>query len=254
MSRVAFSVGPLDFYWYGLIVAAALLAGLCISIWQAKLRREPAEMVIDLALLGVPIAIMAARIFYVLFNYRYYLVDPREALFLWHGGFDSYGALVGFVFAVYLYTYRLRVSFWPWLDIIAPGMAIGQAIGQWGNFINQEAFGHPTDLPWGIYIDFAYRPPGYEEFDFFHPLFLYESLWNLVVFVLLLLLSHLQKKREVKAGSRFLLFLFLFSLGKAVTGGMRLDDEMVGSLSLGQLISFIAAVFSLWLLVRRYCQ
>jgi phosphatidylglycerol:prolipoprotein diacylglycerol transferase len=252
MCRIAFSLGPVDFYWYGIIIGSAVLAGIIIVLIQNRLLRQSMLPVFDLTLLSVAFSIVGARIYYVVSNWEIYRHHITDVLYLWHGGLSIYGALLGFVMAFLLYTRRYHLNFWQWADLFAPGLAIGMAIGQWANLINQEAFGYPTDLPWGIYIDFAYRPSGYQQFDFFQPVFLYESGWNLLLFFLLLVVSYLHLKRKsLQSGGVFLLYLLLFSIGHYFFEGLRLDSELVGGIRLAQAASVLTAIAAVILMFCR---
>jgi phosphatidylglycerol:prolipoprotein diacylglycerol transferase len=128
------------------------------------------------------------------------------------------------------------------MDILAPGVAIGQAIGRWGNFFNQEAFGVPTDLPWKLYIDPYHRPPDLKAFDYFHPTFLYESLWNLLVFCVLWF--GLRRRLEGRPGALVLCYLGLYSLGRFFVEGLRIDSLMLGSLRAAQVMSLLLVAAS----------
>lgn len=247
MSKIAFSLGPLDFYWYGLIIAVSLLAGLLVSLVQVKLRKQSASVVIDLVLYGVPAAIVGARLLYIILNCPIYWENPEEAFYIWHGGLVGDGALLGFVVIVRWYARRHKLQFWQLLDIVAPGLALGLAIGQWGNFINQEGFGYPTTLPWGIYIDYAYRPFGYEQFDFYHPLFLYESAWNIFVFLVLQTIAFFRDHRqEAGQGRNFFLLLLLVSIGRFLVENARLEVDGGSSFYILQAINAVIAGISIW--------
>lgn len=253
MGKIAFSIGTIHFSWFGLILATAILAACAISWYQVRLRRENVDTLLDLTLYSIPIGIFSARLYYVVVNWQLYAGNPREILQLWHGGLAIHGALIGIVLTIWLYSLINRISFWRWADIVVPGLAFAQAIGQWGNFINQDAFGYPTDAAWGIYIDYIYRPPGYEQFDFFHPTFLYESGWGLAIFILLITVSRLtiRKPSTLASGSLFLLYLILYSLGRLVIEEFRLDSEMLGDWRLAQIVSAIILIWSGTLLAWR---
>lgn len=253
MENVVLTIGPLSIYGFGVITAVAVLVAIMVTIWQACIRQEASEAVVDMALYGVPASLLMARVYYVAANWQLYCDNPMEIFAIWHGGLALHGALLGFLLSVYLYAKHHKLSLWNWLDIFAPGLAIGQVIGQWGNFINQEAFGYPTDLPWGIYIDYIHRPQGYEQFDFFHPVFLYLSLWNLLIFVVLIGLAWYQcKSRRLQSGTIFLLNIILYAAGRLVVEGIRLDSEIIGGFRLAQIVSVINIIISLWLLSYRH--
>ncbi len=255
MCKVAFSLGPLHFYWYGLIIVAAILAAFLVTLWQARRFAIPAAPLLDLLLWGVPAGIAGARAAYVLANWDLYRASPADIFRLWQGGLSVFGALVAFAFVLYIYTRRQRIAFWALADTVAPGLAAGQAIGQWANLVNQEAFGLPTGAPWGAYIDFALRPAGYEQFDFFQPVAVYESGWNLLLLLILLAAGWTERRlaRPWPRGTLALLFILLFSLGHYYFVGLRLDGEIVGGIRLGQLLSALSAAAALcaWLVRRR---
>lgn len=251
MGKAALTIGPFIFHWYGLIIAFSVFIGMIVSIWQTRLRGERAKHIINLVLLGVPCGIITARLYYVAANWNLYASDWRESFFVWHGGLAIYGAIIGVILVAYLYSAMYKLSFGFWMDVIAPGMAAGQAIGLWGNFINQEAFGYPTEAPWGIYIDFANRPQGYEQYDFFHPAFLYESCWNILLFFILLAVSYVQiRYRRIQPGSIFLLYIILYSIGRFFIESIRLDSELVNGFRLTQIVCVLSAITAIGLLLR----
>lgn len=252
MDKVAFSFGILDFHWYGLIVALAVLAGLAVSLWQAHLYKERSEPVIDLVIYGVPVVLIMSRMYYVLVNYESFLGNPWECFYIWHGGLAIHGALLGVLLVLCMYTRINKLSFWKWADLLAPGMILGQAIGQWGNFVNQEAFGYPTNVSWAIYIDYAYRPPGFEQYDFFHPTFMYSSGWDLIVFLCLFGVSfyHLHYKK-FHEGNIFLLYLLLYSIGKFFIEGIRIDSEMIAGFRIAQVLSAVIIAVTICLFIYR---
>lgn len=252
MGKIAFSVGTVHFTWFGLILASSILVACVINWYHVKLRNEKPDTLLNLILYSIPVGIVFARIYYVAENWYLYADSPNEILQIWHGGLAIHGALIGLILTVWLYTRINGMSFWRWADIIAPGLILGQAIGQWGNFINQDAFGYPTEAPWGIYIDYVYRPAGYEQFDFFHPTFLYESCWGLLVFIILIALSRIMiKKRMMVPGMLFLLYILLYSAGRLVIEELRLDSEMLGTWRLAQIVSLLTIVLSGGLLCWR---
>jgi phosphatidylglycerol---prolipoprotein diacylglyceryl transferase len=249
---IAFQIGPLTFYWYGIIIATGILFGFLAAVWQAKRREENPDHLLDLLFYGLPASIIGARLYYVIFSWEQYQDNPWEALAIWHGGLAIHGALIGAIIVGVLYTKYYKLSFWHWADICAPSLILGQAIGRWGNFVNQEAFGIPTDLPWAIYIDYAHRPLGYEQYDYFHPTFLYESLWNFGVFIILQLLSSYQiKTNRIATGGILFGYFGLYSIGRFFVEGLRLDSLMLGPLRVAQVISIILAILSFMALYLR---
>lgn len=239
--------------WYGIIVALAILVGLFIILWQVRRRYEEQQHALLLVLLCIPCAILASRLYYVLFNWDLFKNNIWEVFFLWHGGLAFHGALFGGVAVVCVYAKRNRLSLARWLDRFAPALACGQAIGQWANFVNQEVLGYPTDALWGIYVDFAYRPEGYEQYDFFQPVCLFESGWEWFLFLLLAIVGCIQgRKRYVPPGTQFLLYLVLYSAGRFYFEGLRLDSEMLGPFRLAQVVCVLTILFALVLFVRQH--
>ncbi len=251
MSKIAFSLGPLHFYWYGLIIAAAILAAFLITLVHARRSGEPLAPIADLVLFGVPAGLAGARFAYVMANWALYWDNPVTVICLWQGGLSINGALFAFLLVLYLYSRQTGLSFVRWADLCAPGLAFAVSLGQWASFFNQEAFGYPTDRSWGIYIDFALRPEGYEQFDFFQPVFLYESAWNLLIFLFLAALAFWQRKTgRLRAGSIFASAILLFAAGHSVFAGLRLDNETIRGIFLTRLVSGFLAAAALVFLIR----
>lgn len=225
--------------WYGLLIASAVLLGVTLSQFLAKRRQVDPDLISDLGIWLVIGAIPCARLYYVLFQWQEYAQRPDQILAIWRGGIAIHGAILGGLLASLLFCRVKKVSFWLMADLIAPSLALGQAIGRWGNFFNSEAFGRPTDLPWKLYIPPSNRPPAYAAYDYFHPTFLYESIWNVMVFSLLLLLffRDLQGKPALKTGTLFLVYLVVYSCGRFWIEGLRTDSLMLGPLRIAQVVS-----------------
>lgn len=237
------SIGPLTLRWYGLLIASAVLIGVALSQYLAKKRDIDPEKVGDLVIWLVIAAIPSARLYYVLFEWQTYAAQPGDILAIWKGGIAIHGAVLGGTLAAWIFARLNRLSFWQLSDIVAPSLILGQAIGRWGNFFNSEAFGRPTDLPWKLFIPLANRPATYREFEYFHPTFMYESLWNVGVFALLLGLFFWGQKvnsrtpNKLKAGTLFLVYMIAYSTGRLWIEGLRTDSLMIGPLRIAQLVS-----------------
>lgn len=231
--------GFISLRWYGFLIASAVLLGVNLSSYLAKRRGVNPDLISDLAIWLVVAAIPSARLYYVAFEWKNYAQRPQEILAIWHGGIAIHGAILGGSLAALVFSRLNKVSFWQLADLVAPSLALGQAIGRWGNFFNSEAFGRPTDLPWKLYIPLAQRPPGYTQFEYFHPTFLYESLWNLGVFGLLLLLFFrgLKGQLPLKIGTLFLVYMIAYSLGRVWVEGLRMDSLMLGPIRVAQAVS-----------------
>jgi phosphatidylglycerol:prolipoprotein diacylglycerol transferase len=240
---VVFRIGPLAVHWYGiLIVAGAVAAGFVIAK-QAKMRKMNPEDAWEVLAFCLILGIVGARIYHVLtvppssnLSTYYYLTHPYWLVATWEGGLGIYGGVAGGVLAIYLYARYRKHSFLTWLDMASVGLALAQAIGRWGNFVNQELYGGPTDLPWGITIHpenpalrvFPYNDPiRYPPETRFHPTFLYESIWNFLLFLLLLFLSRRYRERLLP-GEIFAVYLSLYSLGRFFIEFIRLDSHTLG--------------------------
>jgi phosphatidylglycerol:prolipoprotein diacylglycerol transferase len=249
---IVFQVGPLAVRWYGLLIAAGVMLGTTLAHREALRRGQDPDKLLNLIVVTVLSALLGARLYYVLFNWDYYAANLSKVFAIWEGGLAIHGGLIAGGLATLLYCRQAHLSALVTTDIMAPGVAIGQAIGRWGNFFNQEAFGVPTDLPWKLYIDPYHRPPQLKGFEYFHPTFLYESLWNLLVFCLLWF--GLRKRLEAKPGALTLCYFGLYSLGRFFVEGLRIDSLMLGSLRAAQVMSLVlagASVVALLLMWRR---
>ncbi|MEM6612634.1 MAG: prolipoprotein diacylglyceryl transferase [Cyanobacteria bacterium P01_C01_bin.72] len=252
---IIFELGPIVLRWYGLLIATAVLLGVNLSQYLAKARRVNPELLGDLAIWLVIGAIPCARIYYVIFQWQQYIQRPWwHMLAIWEGGIAIHGAIIGGTLATIIFARINRISFWQLLDLVAPSLILGQAIGRWGNFFNSEAFGKPTDLPWKLYIAPPYRPSELINFEFFHPTFLYESLWNLEIFALLLWLFFWGQKRtnHLKTGTLAAVYLIGYSLGRVWIEWLRTDSLMIGPLKVAQVISLLAIALGLAILAWLY--
>ena len=246
-----FHLGWFRLKWYGLLIAAAVLIGVNLSMRLGQYRQIDPEVIADLAIFLVIGAIPAARLYYVIFEWQTYSQHPENIIKIWEGGIAIHGALIGGSIAAIIFAKFKQISFWQLADIVAPSVALGQAIGRWGNFFNSEAFGSQTDLPWKLCI-----PKYPNACEYVHPTFLYESLWNLLVFVLLMwLFLNDNRHHRLKAGSIFLVYLVAYSIGRFAIEGLRTDSLMFGSLRMAQMISLvgigIGSIGLSWLYLRR---
>lgn len=196
-------LGPITIRWYGLLIASAVMIGITLSQYLAKRRHVDPDLLGDLVIWLIIGAIPAARLYYVIFEWSRYAQNPERIIAIWEGGIAIHGAIIGGTIATLIFARLKHISFWQLADLVAPSLILGQAIGRWGNFFNSEAFGDPTNLPWKLYIPPQHRPLQFANFEYFHPTFLYESLWNLLVFSLLLTLFFrgLQGKPRLKTGT-----------------------------------------------------
>lgn len=238
---VAFSIGPLEVRWYGLLIAGAMLIGVLASSRKVRQAGINEDDFLSLFMLTVIFGFLGARAYYVAFNWPYYSQNPGEIIAIWHGGLAIHGGLLAGMLTILLSCRRYRIDFWQVTDIIVPYVILGQAIGRWGNFFNQEAYGYAVDpavVPWAMWIDGAYR----------HPTFLYESCWDFLVFLFLLWLGH---QVFIRRGEVALSYLMLYSLGRVVVEGFRTDSLMLGPLRMAQVMSLILFFAALVVLLYR---
>ena len=247
-------LGPVTIRWYGLLIASAVIIGLFLSQYLAQKRRINPELISDLSIWLVLGAIPGARLYYVAFEWENYAQRPEAIIAIWQGGIAIHGAIIGGAIAALIFARINRISFWQLADLVSPSLILGQAIGRWGNFFNSEAFGTPTDLPWRLYIPPANRPPQYAEEAFFHPTFLYESLWNIGVFALLIYLFFwgLKYPNRYRVGTLAFVYMAAYSSGRIWIEGLRTDSLMLGSIQVAQLISLFEIIVGIFGLIWLY--
>nr|WP_330382049.1 prolipoprotein diacylglyceryl transferase [Thermotalea metallivorans] len=225
---MAFELFGLSIRWYGILISIGIVLGTLLAIYRARKENVHEEKILDLVLVAVPSAILGARLYYVIFNWSYYQGDIFKIINIREGGLAIHGGVLAGVLAGYFFCKHHRLEFWKMADIVAPSIILGQAIGRWGNYINQEAYGRPTDLPWGIVVD------GVKV----HPTFLYESLWNFLVFGFLLWYD----QRKKFQGELLILYGILYSIARFFIEGLRIDSLMIGPFRTAQLVSFAIIV------------
>lgn len=264
LTREGIIIGKFEIHFYGLIILIGVLVAAWLSEREAKRKGQNPDLVWDSFLFWAVIGgIIGARIWHILtpppsmqaqgITTAYYLTHPLDALAIWKGGVGIPGAVMGGALAVFICARRKKVSFLTWLDIIAPGLALAQAIGRWGNFVNQELYGAPSNLPWAIYIDPAHRLPEYQNFATYHPLFLYESLWNLLNMAALLFIGRRFIDR-LKDGDTFLLYLVIYPVGRFLLEFLRLDSSRLAGINANQTLMGVIAVCAIGLLIWRHRQ
>lgn len=256
-----FNIGPLFIHFYGIILMTGALAGALLADREARRRGQNNEVIWDgfvWALIG---GIIGARVWHILtpppsmvaqgITTYYYLTHPLDAINIRQGGLGIPGAIIGGVLGLYFFCRRRKLNFLMLIDLAAPGLALGQAIGRWGNFVNQEVYGAPTDLPWAIYIDPQHRFQGFQQFERYHPLFLYESLWNLANMALLLWLGRRYEK-NLQHGDIFLVYLIVYPIGRFLLEFLRLDSSQVAGINANQtLMAIVALAASATLYLRK---
>ncbi|MFA6552863.1 MAG: prolipoprotein diacylglyceryl transferase [Patescibacteria group bacterium] len=243
---IAATVGSFSFRWYGLIMAAAVFAGLLLTIHFFKKKQVDTVHVYNLFFLILGFGLVGGRLGHIIGEWGYYVRHLPEIIKIWHGGLAIHGVLFGALLAIWMYSHRKKMSFWLLTDLLVIALPLMQSIGRWGNYFNQELYGRPTGSAWGMPIDMAFREPGYESFAYFHPLFLYESLLMLGVFCILMRFFY---KAELRPGVLTLLYFLLFSVTRFTLDFIRLHKPMIGALSETQWLSviiFFLAVYGMW--------
>lgn len=256
-SPILIQVGPVSIYWYGLLVVIAILAGFFICLKLGKRLGLSKEHFWNLLFPGILAGLIGARLYHVFCELPYYWQNPAEILKIWQGGVGIFGAIAGGILVFFWYSRKYKISFWNLADIVFIALPLGQAIVRWGNYFNQELFGLPTTLAWGIPIDFANRPLAYISFQYFHPVFLYESIWNLIVFIILLLLFRkltvgFTTSNSLIPGTIFLTYFILYSLGRFFISFLRIDPQpFIFGLRMDQFICLLFIIISTVILLWR---
>ena len=246
--------------WYGVILMLGAVAGAWLAAREVKRCGGDPEVVWDLLVYLIIGGVIGARLWHVFtpppssieqgITTAYYLTHPLDLINLRKGGLGIPGAVIGGAIALYFYTRKHKMNFMEWADIAAPSLALGQAIGRWGNYVNQELYGAPTNLPWKIYIEPRFRVSGFEQYEYFHPLFLYESLWNLASMFFLIWLSRRHADR-LKPGDVMLTYLITYPVGRFLLDFLRLDASELGGINANQtFMAIVALVAAVALFIR----
>ena len=228
---IAFTIMGMEIRWYGILIALAFALGILIASKRGPEFDIDSDTVLDFAIWMMPISIIGARAYYVLFSWSDYAGNPASVFDIRSGGLAIHGGLIAGVATAVIFCMVRKISMLDLLDLIFPEVALGQAIGRWGNFFNSEAHGGPTDLPWAIEADG----------EMVHPTFLYESIWCFILFVFLLWMS----RRRAFKGQIISLYGMLYSVERFFVEGLRTDSLMIGSLRQAQVISAVIFAISL---------
>jgi len=250
-SQIICTIFGVHIYFYGVILALAIVVGTFLSDYiGTKFFELKKETIIDLTPYLVIFGIIGARLYYCLLNSDFYLRFPTEILAVRHGGISIHGAIIGGFIGLLIFSKRHKISALKLADVSVIGLAIAQAIGRWGNFFNSEAFGNPTNLPWKLYIAPQYRPIPFQEYEYFHPTFLYESILDFGIFLLLLFAVKFNK--HGKEGNLALVYLILYSLIRIFVETFRVDSVLyVYGIPVAIIVSVIIIIVSLTLLLLR---
>ncbi|HEY5561263.1 MAG TPA: prolipoprotein diacylglyceryl transferase [Clostridiaceae bacterium] len=248
MNPVAFNLFGIAIRWYGIIITAGILLAILTAYYRAESYEINFDDILDIFIIALPCAIIGARLYYVIFNWSYYQMDILKMINIREGGLAIHGGLLGAFISSYFIARKKSMNYINLLDLVAPSIILGQAIGRWGNFFNMEAHGEvvsksfishfPSFIQKGMLIDGSY----------YNPTFLYESMWNILVFIILLIVS----RNKTRRGLTFGLYLILYSIGRFVIEGLRTDSLMLGPIRVAQLISLIFIVVGLIIIFIKF--
>jgi phosphatidylglycerol---prolipoprotein diacylglyceryl transferase len=256
-----FRIGPLTIHFYGIIIMLGALAAVYMAARQAKRDGRNPDLLWDAFPWVLVAGVIGARLWHVFtpsasqiemgLTPQYYLTNPLHLIDITRGGLGIPGAVIGGALGLLIFTRRKSEPFLRWADYVAPGLALAQGIGRWGNFVNQELYGAPTNLPWAIFINPANRLPGFENIAYYHPLFFYEFLWNIGNMVVLLLISN-RLRHRLKMGDVFLTYLVIYPLGRFLLEFLRLDPSPLAGININQTIMLVIMVIAGTLLIIRH--
>lgn len=250
LNPIAIQIGTLEVRWYGIIIGLGIAIALYLAMRETERHGLDKDLFADLMIWAIPISILSARIYYVVLEWEYYSQHPGKIIKIWEGGIAIHGALIGAVLTTIIYSRLKKVSFWKLADIAAPSIILGQAIGRWGNFMNQEAHGGPVTRAFleNLHLPDFIINQMYIDGTYYHPTFLYESLWNLAGFIILISLRRIKLRR----GELFLSYIIWYSIGRFFIEHLRTDSLMLTeSLRMAQVLSLVLIGVALFLWVFR---
>ena len=243
INSIAFNIGNVTIYWYGIILVLAIASAILFCKKDDGKYGIKYESILKLAIILLPISIVSARLYYILFKLDYYFAHPSELFLINNGGIAIYGAIIGAIVTIALFCKKTKIKVLDLMDYIAPYLALGQAIGRWGNFFNQEAFGVETT---NIFRMGIIENGKYIEV---HPTFLYESICTFAIFIVLFLI----RNRRKYAGQLSYLYFVMYGIVRAIIEGLRTDSLMIGDIRVSQLLSIIlCVVFTSILIYKEY--
>ena len=249
MDRVALDLGFIQIYWYSIMILLGIILASIVILKECKRFNIDNDFMLNLFFYTIPIAIIGARLYFVIFNFNYYSNNVIEIFKLWKGGLAIHGGIIaGLIFIIY-YCKRYNQNIWKILDIAVIGLIIGQIIGRWGNFFNQEAYGSATTLS---YLKSIYLPnfiiDGMKINNiYYHPTFLYESMWNFIGLIILLKI----RRKNVKIGQISSIYLIWYGIGRLFIESLRQDSLMLGHIKVAQLVSLLMIIFGIFLFIYK---
>ena len=245
MNPVALQLGPISIRWYAICIVSGLILAVYLSMKEAPRKKIDPDAIIDFILIAFPLAIVGARLYYVIFEWGYYSQHLGEIFAIWNGGIAIYGGLLTGALVLYLFSRRRLIEPIDFLDIAAPSVMIAQSIGRWGNFFNQEAYGAAVKSL--NYLPSFIRDQMYIDGSYHQPTFLYESSWNLLGFLLILILR--RKPQFLRQGEITAFYLIWYGFGRMIIEGMRTDSLMFAGLRVSQWLSMILILVGLAIII-----
>ena len=246
---IAFNIFGFPVYFYGIILAFAILIGVYCAYFLYKkfYDTEKSSRIIDFSPFIIIVGICGARLYYCLVNYTYYIKNPIEIFYIRQGGLSIHGMIIIGIITLFVFSKIYKMSFLKLLDVFFCGTALGQSIGRWGNFFNSEAFGTPTNLPWKLYIPISHRPAEYLNFEYFHPTFLYESILDLMIFFILLKSFKSSTKHP---GLIACIYLILYSFARIFVEHFRTDSVLnIHGFPIAQIMSLTLILFASFMMI-----
>lgn len=252
MNRIAIDLGFIEIYWYSIFILIAIISACLVINMESKKQKLPENILIDLLFYSIIFGILGARLYYVLFNLSYYLLNPIEIFQIWNGGLAIHGGIISALIFIIVFSKKKKINLNKLLDILVVGLILGQAIGRWGNFFNQEAYGAITTIDNlknlnipdfiinGMFILGEYR----------QPTFLYESIWCLIGFIIIIVIRKYVKKLKVGQITSF--YLIWYGIERLIIEGFRSDSLMLGPIKIAQLISLIFIIIGITYLIKIY--
>lgn len=248
MNRIAIDLGFVQIYWYSITMFLGVLFGIIVAYIEIKRKKIDTDKFSNMAFYAILFGFIGARIYYVLFNLDYYLKEPIEILKVWNGGLAIHGAIIGAVLAMYMYCKKNKMNIIEMLDICAPAILIGQIIGRWGNFFNGEAHGGIVTREFleGLHLPNFIIKGMFINGNYYHPTFLYESLLNIICFIVLMIL---RKNKKIRLGVIVGIYLMWYGIIRFFIESLRTDALMLGSIRMAQVISIVLVIVGLVLII-----
>ncbi|MDF2672052.1 MAG: lgt [Clostridiales bacterium] len=246
MNPIAFSIFGISIRWYGILIALGLLTGVLIAKYTSRVKEVSYDKFLDMLIIILPASIIGARLYYVLFELDYYMNNLSEIINIREGGLAIHGGVIFGVLTAFIYIKIKKLNFFKYADVAAPSLIIAQAIGRWGNFLNQEAHGGPVSNEFISHFPEFIQKGMLIEGQYYHPTFLYESIWNLAVFAILILIVRKSKITGLAAFS----YIGLYSIGRLFVEGLRTDSLMLGNIRIAQLVSLVGIL--VWVVALIY--